>query len=158
MAAKWPAITSHRVNAGEILDSRSDIRCRRWHPAKTPGALRFVSLALHNPSTTGAEGIAGTFQRGSFQMILIRKRNFSTASLQNSTADPATVKVRSVQQAWMNSRNLKTIATDLEHRQAEFLHPTLRHEKCTTSGRWDRQISRRLLILSQASTLQVFQF
>src|SRR6202047_2464299 len=37
----------------EILDSLSDLRRRRWHPAKTAGALRFVSRALHIlPQTT----------------------------------------------------------------------------------------------------------
>jgi hypothetical protein len=75
-----PAITSRRAtslvqaNAGEILDSRSGFRCRRWHPANFRG--RSVSSALpcisfHNR----AEGTAGTFQRGKFpDSHCIRKR------------------------------------------------------------------------------------
>jgi hypothetical protein len=42
-----PLLLAAHYNAGEILESYSDIRCRRWHPAKTPGALRFDNLALH---------------------------------------------------------------------------------------------------------------
>ena len=60
----------------------SDLRRRRWHPAKTAGALRFVSRALHIlPQTTRhlcrmhsssydrAKGSAGTFQRGSLRAM-----------------------------------------------------------------------------------------
>ena len=46
MAGGLPTITSHRKNAGEILDSLR-LSLPTVAPGQTPGALRFVSLALH---------------------------------------------------------------------------------------------------------------
>jgi len=48
MASTKPTITSHRARTPErFWIPFQTLRCRRWRPAKTPGALRFVSLALH---------------------------------------------------------------------------------------------------------------
>jgi hypothetical protein len=63
----WLTTPSHdfspHKNAGEILDSHSDLRCRRWHPAKLRGrsvSSAFPCISFHNR----AEGTAGVFQRG----------------------------------------------------------------------------------------------
>jgi|HubBroStandDraft_6_1064221.scaffolds.fasta_scaffold11575_3 hypothetical protein len=88
MIGAKPTITSHRAtplvqaNAGEILDSFSDFRCRRWHPANFRG--RSVSSALPCMSFhERVEGAAGTFQRGKVSVLItaVRKR-LSKASLQ----------------------------------------------------------------------------
>lgn len=42
-----PTITSYRPIAGKILDSWSDLMLPTVAPGSIPGALRFVSLALH---------------------------------------------------------------------------------------------------------------
>jgi hypothetical protein len=52
----------------------------------------------------------------------IPKTHFSTASLR---LQDTLAKTRSVQQAWMNSRNLLNIASAGKHRQPMFLHPTV---------------------------------
>src|SRR5271154_1028695 len=86
-----PTIPSHRAtslvqtNAGEILDSHSDLRCRRWHPAKLRGrsvSSAFPCISFH----TWVEGTAGAFQRGKISGTTrlncsIRKRIFESSSV-----------------------------------------------------------------------------
>jgi hypothetical protein len=154
MISSTPTITSRRrTNAGEILDSWSDFRCRRWRPAKLRGhsvSSALPCISFHNR----AEGTAGTFQRGKFPNLhSIRKR----VSLKLHRKFPAhtAAKTNSTQQAWMYSRNQTTITSASEHRQLAFLHLTRR---MIGNGSPTCLIALRLLIPPPASTLQVFQF
>src|ERR1700691_3443995 len=81
-----PTITSHRAtslvqaNAGEILDSHSDLRCRRWHPAKLRGrsvSSAFPCISFHKR----AEGTAGAFQRGKISGLTAHSGNAFLVSL-----------------------------------------------------------------------------
>ena len=96
--------------------------CRRWRPAQLRGhsvssALPCISFRIR------AKGAAGTFQRGKFpNPTSIRKR--ISLKLKCRSAH-TTAKTDSAQQAWMNSRNLTTIASVAKHRQLVFSHPTL---------------------------------
>ena len=128
MIGARPTITSHRAtplvqaNAGEILDSFSDFRCRRWHPANFRG--RSVSSALPCMSFhERVEGAAGTFQRGKVSVSILQSGN-AFQKLRCNSATHSRGKRRSAQQAWMYSRNQTTIASALKHRQLVFLHPT----------------------------------
>jgi len=126
-----PTITSHcaasrqPANAREILDSHSDLRCRRWRPAKFRGhsvSSALPCISFHNR----AEGTAGTFQRGKSP----DRTSSGNAFLKSSTASPPHTqpqKTYSTQQAWMNSRNQTTIASGSKHRQPVILHPTSRN-------------------------------
>jgi len=184
-----PTITSHRAtslpqaNAGEILDSQSDSRCRRWRPAKLRGhsvssALPCISFRIR------AKGAAGTFQRGMSPNHLRPETGFSKA--QPLVVGHNHTKTSSTQQAWMNSRNQTTIASRSKHRQPLILHPTMTGLERQPVGfaatvqkpgilRKERSGSRQeaparkgralapperldLLIPLPASTLQVFQF
>ena len=105
-----PVITSRRAaslsqaDAAEILDSWSDLRRRRWRPAKTPGALRFVSLALHILSHKGERRRRNVSARKSPNHRSIRRR-VSQKLTCKSPAHTAPQKTHKIQQAWMNSRN-----------------------------------------------------
>jgi hypothetical protein len=130
MIGARPTITSHRAtplvqaNAGEILDSFSDFRCRRWHPANFRG--RSVSSALPCMSFhERVEGAAGTFQRGKVSVSILQSGN-AFQKLRCNSATHNRGKLRSAQQAWMYSRNQTTIASASKHRQPMFLHPTFR--------------------------------
>ncbi len=129
-----PCFPPHTEARKEILGSDLGLRCRRWHPAQTPGVLRFASSALHILSQTllrpfrrfrspRAKGSAGLFQRGKFfgSNFTYPKTNFSKAQLQ---AQRTIRRTRSLLQAWIDSRNQTTIATQAKHRQLLFLHPT----------------------------------
>jgi hypothetical protein len=77
MAGSKPTIPSHRArhaNAGEILDSRSDLMLPTVAPGQTPGALRFASLALHILSHKGER----------------RRRNVSARKVSETYFDPET--------------------------------------------------------------------
>ena len=106
--------------AREILDSLR-LSLPTVAPGQTPGALRFVSPALHILRIR-AKGTAGAFQRGKFpNSTSTRKRVCSYSITAISRAQPRNT--GSTQQAWMNSRNQSTIATRSKHRQHVFLHP-----------------------------------
>jgi hypothetical protein len=128
MAGSVPTITSHRAtslkqaNAGEILDSLLRLTPPTVAPGQTPGALRFVSLALHILRIR-AKGAAGTFQRGKFpNRSCIRKHIFYSHTASLPRIPPQ--KTRSTQQAWMNSRNQTNITSAVKHRQPLIMHPT----------------------------------
>jgi hypothetical protein len=125
-----PTITSHRAtslvqtNAGEILDSHSDLRCRRWHPAKLRGrsvSSAFPCISFHKR----AEGTAGVFQRGKISGLTVHSGN---AFLKSSSVNCAH-KSDNAQPAWVISRNPFTIASVSEHRQPVFLHPRSGYQK-----------------------------
>lgn len=98
MAGSKPTITSHRArqaDAGEILDSRSDLMLPTVAPGQIPGALRFVSLALHilshkgerrrrNVSARKVSGHAAIRKRISLK--LSRRSSHTTAKNQQHTA------------------------------------------------------------------------
>jgi len=162
--------------AREILDSLR-LSPPTVAPGLTPGALRFVSLALH-VLRKRAKAPQERFSEEVSDSTPTRKRVCSTASLR-FPAD--TQKTRSTQQAWINSRNQTTIASGSKHRQHVFLHPIgmeLERKQWATGMREKldeilRKIrsgfrlrapasltpARRLnlLIPALASTLQVFQ-
>ena len=192
MIGAKPTITSHRAtplvqaNAGEILDSFSDFRRRRWHPANFRG--RSVSSALPCMSFhERVEGAAGTFQRGKVSVSITQSGNdFQKLRCKSPTYNRE--KLRSAQQAWMYSRNQTTIASASKHRQPTFLHPTRRSNGKARKSKGDScggakcfgcfgavwEVLRKgrsgfrpratpakrlnLLIRSSASTLQVFHF
>ena len=116
-------------------------RCRRWHPAKTPGVLRIASSVLHILSQTNvtpyrrstsprAKGSAGTFSaRKSPKLHLLETKllpetHFSKAL---SQVRVQTKRTYGIQQARMNSRNQTTIASDCKHRQLMFCSTGLVH-------------------------------
>src|SRR3974390_3461842 len=94
-------------------------------PGQFPGALRFVSLALHI-LPQWAEGTAGTFQRGKFPNTHCRRKRVSLKLNCKFATRNIAQKTHSTQQAWMYSRNQTTIASACKHRQPVFLHPTKR--------------------------------
>jgi hypothetical protein len=130
-----------------------DLRRRRWRPAKTPGALRFVSLAPHILPQKGGRHRRNVSARKVSEPALHPETRFSKALPQ--VRCPHGSKTHSPQQAWMYSRNQTTIASVRKHRQPVFLHPTHRAIGIVRARCFDRA---RLLIPPPASTLQVFQF
>jgi hypothetical protein len=81
----WPfttAITSHsasaQADAGEILDSLR-LSLPTVAPGLTPGALRFVSLALHHPSTMRERHRRYVSARNVFESTCHSKTHCSTA-------------------------------------------------------------------------------
>jgi hypothetical protein len=125
-------LAAHQSRRG-ILDSRLDLNCRRWHPAKTPGVLRIASPVLHILSRTKSRLIQARQQpEGERQRRNISARKVSeltpTSETHFSKAQPQVHAIlrgtHGLQQAWMNSRNQTTIATLPKHRQLMFLHPT----------------------------------
>src|SRR5258708_29391346 len=128
-----PTMLLTRSNAGEILDSHSDLTLPTVAPGQTRG--RSVSSALpcisfHNR----AEGTAGTFQRGKLPALHFNPETyFSIAQLQKFATHTAAQKTHSAQQAWMNSRNPLTITSVRKHRQLMILHPTNEPEE--TNGK-----------------------
>ena len=157
-----PCFSPH--NRGErFLVPNLGFRCRRWHPAKTPGVLRIASSVLHILSQTNvapyrrstsprAKGSAGTFQRGSLRLHLLElnlpETRFSKAL---SQVRAQTERTHGVQQARMNSRNQTTIASDCKHRQPVFCSngpsPMKTHVGQSPSSRQ----SRRTRLLPQAA-------
>jgi hypothetical protein len=111
----------YRHRAREILDSLR-LSLPTVAPGQTPGALRFVSPALHILRIR-AKGTAGSV---SARKVSDSTNNPETRLLYSITAisrrQPR--KAGSTQQAWINSRNQTTIATRSKHRQHVFLHPT----------------------------------
>ena len=92
-------------------------------PGQIPGALRFVSLALHilrerakAPQARFSEEVSGK--------ILPPETRFLKSSAADSPHTPPRDETRSAQQAWMYSRNPSTITSAREHRQPAILHPT----------------------------------
>jgi hypothetical protein len=123
-----PTITSRRAtslvqtNAGEILDSHSDLRCRRWHPAKLRGrsvSSAFPCISFHKR----AEGTAGAFQRGKISGITGLNCSIRKRISRKLICELRTHKSDNAQPAWVISRNQSTIASGSEHRQPVFLHP-----------------------------------
>ena len=91
-------------------------------PGPTPGALRFVSPAPHVLSRKGERPRRHVSARKVSEPV-----HYSGSGTGSSTANlPRTQAhaTHSAQQAWMNSRNLLTIASGPKHRQHVFLHPT----------------------------------
>jgi hypothetical protein len=126
-----------------------------WLPTVAPGqisgALRIASSVLHilshteaalNSSDTGlrdrAKGSAGMFQRGKFPEVdfYSPETHFSNSAVGSSGYRGT----HGTQQAWINSRNLTTIATQTKHRQPIFLHPIALAER-----------DRRFILWSQAN-------
>jgi hypothetical protein len=119
-------------------------------PGQNPGVLRIASAVLHILSRTNiapgrtelnqlsytrhsgspydrAKGSAGTFQRGKFPALTHFNFTSPETRFSNSTPNSANFGgTHGTQQAWINSRNLTTIATTAKHRQPIFLHPTVR--------------------------------
>ena len=127
MAGSKPTIPSHRAryaNAGEILDSRSDFMLPTVAPGPTAGALRFVSLALHILPHKGERRRRNVSARKVSEPYHTSIRKRISLKLKCRSAH-TTAKTDSAQQAWMNSRNLTTIASVAKHRQLVFSHPTL---------------------------------
>jgi len=121
-----------KQNAGEILDSRSDFRCPTVAPGQIPGALRFVSLALH-VLPHRVKGSAGLFQRGSFRTLhRDPKTHFQklccqiSACLHRISSSP--------QQAWMYSRNPSNIASVCKQRQPAISNSDTWQQKCRCRG------------------------
>jgi hypothetical protein len=90
MASFTPTITSRRAtsfeqaNAGEILDSHSDLRWRRWHPANSGGAP-FRQPCPACPSTKGWKAPQARFSEESFRTrTAIRKRKLHCKSAANT--------------------------------------------------------------------------
>ena len=131
-----PTITSRRASslsqtgAREILDSLR-LSLPTVAPGQTPGALRFVSLALHIPPQKGGRHRRNVSARNVSESVLHPETHFSTAPLQ--ALHTIMQKSCSTQQAWMYSRNQTTIASCCKHRQPVFLHPTL--ERMEAGGR-----------------------
>ncbi len=107
------------------------------------GALRIASSVLHilsqteaalNARDTGlrdrAKGSAGMFQRGKFPEVdfYSPETHFSNPAVGAS----AHGRTHGTQQAWINSRNPTTIATQTKHRQLIFLHPM--HQRNGSAG------------------------
>ena len=108
-------LTGHRQDSGFPIR----LSLPTVAPGPIPGALRFVSLALHILPHS-VEGAAGAFQRGKFPNR-DRIGNALKSSLQVSRT--AHSKTHSTLQAWMNSRNQINITTAGAHRQPVFSHP-----------------------------------
>jgi hypothetical protein len=107
--------------AREILDSLR-LSPPTVAPGQTPGALRFVSLALHILPQKGGRHRRNVSARNVSELLLHSETHFSTAplpALRTIAQEPC-----STQQAWMYSRNQTTIASCCKHRQPVFLHPT----------------------------------
>ena len=109
-----PRTANLQAGAAEILDSCSDIRCRRWRPAQFRG--RSVSPALPCISLRiGRKAPQERFSEEVSESFLHPETNFSTAQLQFPCYTLA--EECNIQQAWMNSRNPTNIASRIEHRQ-----------------------------------------
>ena len=142
----------------EILRSQLRFMLPTVAPGKNSGVLRIASSVLHIlPQTTFAP------DSGAPAALVIGQKaaqeRFSEESFRHS-ASPHRKRIsqklyrrfphtsagtHGTQQAWINSRNLTTIATHRKHRQPIFLHPTPRSRSSVG-----------LLNPSPASTLQVF--
>src|SRR5208282_5183804 len=112
-----PCFSPHK-NAGETLDSHSDLRCRRWHPAKLRGrsvSPAFPCISFH----TCVAGSGGALQRGKFPEQRSLRKRISQQLFRELHAQ----KSDNAQPAWVISRNPSTIASASEHRQPVFLHP-----------------------------------
>ena len=90
-------------------------------PGPIPGALRFVSLALHIPSHKGEGHRRYVSARNASEPYFHPETRFSKARPLLSL-HTRSQKSRGTQQAWMNSRNQTTIARGRKHRQLVFLH------------------------------------
>jgi hypothetical protein len=78
-------------------------------PGHFPGALRFVSLALHVlPHKDGRRRSA--FQRGKLPTILLPETHTQKLTVNLLTQQPT----HGTQQAWMNSRNQTTITISVD--------------------------------------------
>jgi len=130
-----PTITSRRASslsqtgAREILDSLR-LSLPTVAPGQTPGALRFVSLALHILPQKGGRHRRNVSARKVSEPVLHfsahhPETHFSIAPLQAHCAQLRS-KPHSTLQAWMYSRNQTTIASCCKHRQPVFLHPNFR--------------------------------
>jgi hypothetical protein len=145
-----PCFSPHTNQVRDSWVPKPDLCCRRWHPAKTPGVLRIASSVLHIlPQTTvapdsgtpaalmiGRKAAQERFSEENFRFpdfyptsSTSPEMHFSklSVSLLNNSAE-----THVTQQAWMNSRNQTTIATQWKHRQPIFLHPTVEPEKFET--------------------------
>src|SRR3984957_16840851 len=157
MASLLPTIPSHGATRScKLAPERFWIPLRlslpTVAPGRTPGALRFVSLALHILPQKGGRRRRNVSARKVSEPAHHPETHFSIARPQDLCTHRR--KTHSTQQAWMYSRNQTTIASACEHRQPVFLHPTLRTRGIPLA--W-RRIPLRLLIPLPASTLQVFQ-
>ena len=112
-------------------------------PGQTPGALRFVSLALHILSQ-GRKAPQARFSEECFRPYSDPETRLSKARPLLFTVCTTPTKSCGIQQAWMNSRNQTTIATRSKHRQPVVLHPTHGSVYCSRN----RVLIRRLPILA----------
>jgi hypothetical protein len=128
------------ANCGERFSVPNlDLRCRRWHPAKTPRVLRIASSVLHIlPQTNNAPDAGAPAARGrKAAREHFSEENFRIASTHYCFASPERISqkpsrkskdiltlIRGNTALRMNSRNPFTIATPPKHRQLKFLHPT----------------------------------
>jgi len=119
------------------LGTNLDLCCRRWHPAKTTGVLRIASSVLHIlPQTTvapysgvlaalviGRKAAQERFSEENFRIgCFTSPETYFSQKLYRKFA-PQLCGTNGPLQAWMNSRNSITIASDWKHRQPIFLHP-----------------------------------
>jgi len=145
----WQAATAHqashrRESRREILDSQLDLCCRRWHPAQNSGGTPYRQLCPAYPlanrrrvqlrrfrSPCWAKGSAGTFQRGKFPDLFDLILYTGNAFLKlYRLALAQFCETHGTQQAWINSRNLTTIATESKRRQLIFLRASVLTLSC----------------------------
>ena len=168
--------------AREILDSLR-LSLPTVAPGQTPGALRFVSLALHILPQKGGRHRRNVSARKVSESVPSSGNAFLYSFHCKLLRTPLRRKPHSTQQAWMYSRNQTTIASCCKHRQPVFLHPTFEREVAKRCCRDNDRIATgpksvatkrrtesrshvrpmhpdalRLPIPPPASTLQVFQF
>jgi len=95
---------------------------RQLCPAYPYADHRRALLRRSSSPRDRAKGSAGTFQRGKFPDGYFTHRKRISQKLYRKFA-PQLCGTNGTQQAWMNSRNSSTIASDWKHRQPIFLHP-----------------------------------
>ena len=132
VSVTWPTSAGHYFSLRSLVTHKpaperdSGFPFRLSLPTVAPGpfagALRFVSLALHILPHKGERRRRNVSARKVSEPDAESETHFSTAQLPSPRTPPQ--KTSSTQQAWMNSRNLTTIATAQKHRQLVFLHPT----------------------------------
>jgi len=193
MTGAGPAITSRRAtalpqaNAAEILDSQSDFSSLSTvAPGQNSGGAPFRQPCPAYPSASGERRRRYVSARKLPDLTTCSGNVFLESPTANQRAKPH-AKIRSIQQAWMNSRNFTNIAGVFTHRQLAISHHRQRgglsvwltgcgtglHKIADRAGTKTRSLARErlgfrprartpakrlnLLIPLSASTLQVFQ-
>jgi hypothetical protein len=123
-----------QASVAEILDSWSDLRCRRWRPVQFSGGTPFRQPCPAYPFASGERHRRSVSARKSPNHYYIRKRISQKLKLQ-SLYDTLEEECN-IQQAWMNSRNLTNIASEIEHRQ----HHLLASQYCIGKTAFEQQI------------------